>query len=190
MSTVAERGDILRKLAVPAVAIAGGLIAAFFLLTGGDEDATLGMLEEGRPEVGSSAPDFALADVRDDGVVRKLSDYEGKVVVLNWYATWCAPCREEIPLFQRTQDALHDDVVFLLVNLEEPADRAEGMLDELDATMPAVLDSEGDVADRYRVSGMPTTYFIDRDGIVVGGGSGAVSEEALRTELGKVGLTF
>lgn len=190
MAIVEERGDTLRKLALPLVALVGGLIAAVFLLRGGDDEAELGMLEEGRPDVGSPAPDFALADVRDEDSMRKLSDYEGKVVVLNWYATWCAPCVEEIPLFERAQDTLGDDVVFLLVNLEETRERAEGMLDELGATMPAVLDREGSVAERYRVTGMPTTYFIDREGIVVSVSSGGMGEDALHTELARFGLTF
>jgi thiol-disulfide isomerase/thioredoxin len=190
MSTVADRGDLIRKLAVPAMAIVGGLVAAFFLLRGGGDETELGMLEEGRPDVGSPAPDFALADVRDGGETRQLSDFEGNPVVLNWYATWCAPCRDEIPLFQEAQDALGDDVAFLLVNLEEPRDRAEGMLDELGASMTAVLDSEGEVAERYRVTGMPTTYFIDADGTVESTSSGGMDEEQLQEALAGLGLEY
>lgn len=204
MSTQANPRSWVGTLAMFGAMSLLALVVAYFLYSGDDDEGddaaangdgtpatlTLGVLDPERPEVGEVAPDFALLDTRDGETVRKLSDYRGKVVVLNWYATWCGPCRSEIPEFQEAQDALPQDVVFLLVNLEEPQDRAAGFLEELDATMVSVLDSEGEVAEHYRVTGMPTTYFIDREGKVTVSGRGLVTEEALREELGKLGLEY
>jgi cytochrome c biogenesis protein CcmG, thiol:disulfide interchange protein DsbE len=175
-----------------------GAGAVLFALRGGDSDEApgetvevrIGVLDPFRPEDGGPAPDFALVDARDGKTVHRLSDYRGKVVVVNWYASWCGPCRAEIPDFQEAQDALGDEVVFLLINLQEDQAVAAGFLEDLDATLLAVLDSEGKVAEHYRVRGMPTTFFIDREGNVSISGSGLVTRTALETELAKLGLEF
>lgn len=173
-----------------AAAFALGVVIWFIMAGGGDDDANLGVIDDHRPDTGEIAPDFALLDVRDGETVRQLSDYRGQAVVLNWYASWCNPCKEEIPEFQEAQDALEGDVVFLLVNLEQDRGEANRFLDELDATMTSVLDSDGSVARHYRAINLPTTYFIDAEGRISSDGVGFVSEEILREELGKLGLEY
>ena len=184
-------------------------VGAWLFAAGGDEDARpvasaksgsgaqaangLGPLESQPPEMGQPAPDFALVDARDGTTVRKLSDYRGKTVVLNWFATWCGPCRSEMPDFEAAYEALggsQGDVVFLLVNLQESSEQASGMLAEFNATYPAVLDASGSVANHYRILGMPTTFFIDRDGIVRNSGRGRVTEETLKRELAALGHPY
>lgn len=175
-----------------ATTIAAAAIAWLFFGGSGDEGGAeeLGPLDSFKAEVGSPAPDFALLDVRDGKTVRRLSDYRGKVVVLNWFASWCGPCAREMPDFEEAYQALGGDVVFLGVNLMEPRETAAKMLEDLGVTYPAVLDSEGKVAEAYRVQGMPTTYFIDRDGTVRAAGTGLVTQEALRAELAKLGVQY
>lgn len=143
-----------------------------------------------RPEVGRPAPDFALANARAPDRVVRLSDFRGSPVVLNWFATWCGPCRAEIPDFQAAYAALGGEVVFLGVNLQESPDAAVGMLDEFGAAYPALLDEEGDVALHYRLPGMPTTFFIDADGVVRAWGAGLIVEETLVEELAKLGVAY
>lgn len=143
-----------------------------------------------RPEVGRPAPDFALANARAPDRVVRLSDFRGRPVVLNWFATWCGPCRAEIPDFQAAYEALGGEVVFLGVNLQESPDDAVGMLDEYGAAYPALLDEEGDVALHYRLPGMPTTFFIDAGGVVRAWGAGLIVEETLVEELGKLGVDY
>ena len=143
-----------------------------------------------RPEVGQPAPDFALANARAPDRAVRLSDFRGRPVVLNWFATWCGPCRAEIPDFQAAYEALGGAVVFLGVNLEESAEDAAGMLDEFGATYPALLDAEGDVALHYRLPGMPTTFFIDAEGVVRAWGAGLIVEETLVAELAKLGVDY
>ena len=120
----------------------------------------------------------------------RLSDFRGRPVVLNWFATWCGPCRAEIPDFQAAYEALGGEVVFLGVNLQESPDDAVGMLDEYGAVYPALLDEEGDVALHYRLPGMPTTFFIDADGVVRAWGAGLIVEETLVEELAKLGVDY
>jgi len=178
----------LGVLAAIVVAAAGVWL---FLSSGGDEDPRiLGLLDSNKPDVGQPAPDFALVDVRDDGNVIQLSDFRGKVVVLNWYASWCGPCRSEMPAFEVAYENLGDDVVFFGVNLQETRQDAAAMLDDMATTYPSVLDPDGEVGQRYRVTGLPVTYIIDRDGMVVSGGQGVMTEETLRTELAKFGLVY
>lgn len=149
-----------------------------------------GVVDSHRPEVGQPAPDFALANARDPERIVRLSDFRGTPVVLNWYASWCGPCRQEIPGFQRAYEALEGEVVFLGVNLQEDAERAVGLLDVFVAKYPALLDEEGAVAVHYRLLGMPTTYFIDAEGIVRASGAGLITEEVLALELAKLGLDY
>lgn len=143
-----------------------------------------------RPEVGQPAPDFALANARAPDRVVRLSDFRGRPVVLNWFATWCGPCRAEIPDFKAAYEALGGAVVFLGINLEESAGDATGMLGEYGATYPALLDEEGAVALHYRLPGMPTTFFIDAEGVVRAWGAGLIVEETLVAELAKLGVDY
>jgi cytochrome c biogenesis protein CcmG, thiol:disulfide interchange protein DsbE len=154
-------------------------------------NASLGPLDPNRPKIGEEAPDFALLDARDGVTVRKLSDFRGKAVVLNWYASWCGPCRAEIPEFQAAYAALGDQLVILGVNYAEERDRAQSILDIFAAKYPAVLDSEGKVADHWRVgAGLPTTFFIDRDGILRGTQIGQVGGQDFIDQLAKVGIAY
>ncbi len=183
-------------LTVVAVAVAV-LVVWLFVAGGSGEGEPLGstgtatgMIDSHRPEVDKPAPDFALANARDPERIVRLSDFHGKPVVLNWYASWCAPCRAEIPDFQRAYKALDGEVVFLGVNLQEDAKQAVGLLDVFVAKYPALLDAEGAVAVHYRLLGMPTTYFIDADGIIVSFGTGRIFEETLVAELAKLGVEY
>ena len=165
-------------------------VVVVLLMSGAEEGSDMGVIDEHRPVVGELAPNFALVDLHDDTLVRQLSDFHGQVVVLNWYASWCGPCAREIPDFQEAQDALGDEVVFLLENLQESRERAQSFLDGLDATMISVLDRDGDVLAHYRGTGMPTTFFIDREGRISAGGSGLVTEDMLRKELAALELEY
>lgn len=178
--------------AVLAAALLAAAGAAWYALTGEDPttpaDAPLGPLEGRAAELGQPAPDFALLDARDGATVRRLSDYHGKVVVLNWFASWCAPCEREMPDFEQAWRQAPDRFVVLGVNLQEPPERARAMLERLGVTFPAVLDSEGTVAGAYRITGMPTTFFIDESGVIRSAGAGLVTPETLRAELAKLGI--
>jgi succinate dehydrogenase hydrophobic membrane anchor protein len=102
-----------------------------------------------------------------EGRSQTLAAYAGRVVVLNFWATWCAPCREEMPEFVAAYDRYQDDgLVIVGVNAQETASQAAGFMDNFNMTFPVALDARGDVQQLYNVRGLPTTVFIDREGRV------------------------
>ncbi|MEP7214717.1 MAG: TlpA family protein disulfide reductase [Anaerolineaceae bacterium] len=150
-----------------------------------------GVLEPNRPKEGERAPDFALVDARDTTKVHKLSDYRGKAVVVNWFASWCDPCKREIPEFQNAQDQLGDQLVVLGVNYLEDPGPAVAILDKLKATYVAVLDTNGAVADHYRVGrGLPVTFFIDKEGVLQFFKTGELTPSEFEANLARVGITY
>ena len=116
-------------------------------------------------ELGRYAPDFTLPDM--NGKSATLSDWRGKLVLLNFWASWCAPCRQEMPLLQATHEAYADDgLVVLSINMKEEAQRVESFVEDMGLAFTVLLDEGADVAKLYRVRGAPTTYFIDREGVI------------------------
>jgi len=114
-------------------------------------------------ETGSQAPLFELETA--DGEMVRLEEYRGQVVLLNFWATWCAPCRIEMPLLQSTFDSFQDQgLVILGIDFDEPADLVASFGDELGLTFPLLLDPGGKVQQQYKVRGYPTTVVLDREG--------------------------
>lgn len=118
--------------------------------------------------VGAPAPTFALAAL--DGNRLTLADYRGSVVLINFWTTWCPPCRTEMPALQKVFGQYQDQgFVVLAVNVTEMDDRAEvaPFVEELGLTFPILLDEESRVSeDLYHILGLPTSVFIGRDGVV------------------------
>ncbi|MGD8631340.1 MAG: TlpA disulfide reductase family protein [Gammaproteobacteria bacterium] len=111
------------------------------------------------------APDFELMDT--DGRLHRLSDYRGKTVILNFWTTWCPPCREEIPSMNRAWQQLRDeDVVMLAVNMGEDEDTIFIFTADYPAEFPLLLDRDGAVIAQWPVKGLPTTYIIAPDGSI------------------------
>ncbi len=116
------------------------------------------------PQVGFLAPDFTLTTLAGDTVT--LSELRGKRVVLNFWATWCPPCRAELPHFQAAYEASSDDVAILAVDERESPEHVAAFAKELGLTFPIPLDTDGRVGVEYRVRAYPTTFFIDPDGVI------------------------
>jgi len=103
------------------------------------------------------------------GGERALDDYRDKVVLLNFWATWCPPCREEMPSMQTLYDELADEgLEILAVNVSEEPDVVANFIEENGYSFPVLLDREGRVQLRYSVRAIPTTFVVDRDGSVLG----------------------
>lgn len=137
------------------------------------------------PREGFSAPDFTL-DLLGGGEVT-LSEMRGRVVMINLWTSWCPPCREEMPAIQKVYDDYQDQgLVVLAVNVtdQDSEAAAAAFVDELDLTFPVPLDRDGAVSSRYQLRGLPSTYFIDREGVirsvVVGG---PMSETLIRSKI-------
>lgn len=118
---------------------------------------------EGRPE----APDFSLKLLGGDEV--SLSDYRGKVVFMNFWATWCGPCRLEMPSMQRLYESVTSDrFEIIAVNLKESEEMVGDFMDELGLIFPVMMDSTGFVGSKYSVRGIPTTFLLDKQGRLIG----------------------
>ena len=118
------------------------------------------------PELGRAAPDFTLPDLAGKPV--RLAEFRGKTAVLvNFWATWCPPCREEMPTLERLSQARRGAIRVLGVNLDavNPA-KVRAFVRELGVTFPILRDPDFAVGELYRVRGLPTSFVIDRDGIV------------------------
>ncbi len=115
--------------------------------------------------LGSPAPDFALPSL--DGPSVRLADFKGRPVLINFWATWCVPCREEMPLMQEVYEQYRErGLVILAINMEEDAQTVRRWVDQGGFTFTFVLDSEGEQVKRYNVTAAPTSYFVGRDGVI------------------------
>lgn len=134
----------------------------------------------------AAAPDFTAYDA--DGNAVQLSDYFGKPLVLNFWASWCGPCKSEMPAFQQAYEQ-EDGVQFLLVNMtggrETQAD-AEALLAQEGYTFPVLFDLDLDAAMTYGVTALPTTYFLDAEGNLVAWAQGAIDAETLQKGLSMI----
>lgn len=110
-----------------------------------------------------TAPEFDLKDPGDRP--QRLADYRGKPIILNFWATWCPPCREEMPSMQRAFEAVADDGIALIaINVGEDADTIEQFLANYPVEFPLPMDLDSRVVQSYPVKGLPTTFVIDADG--------------------------
>src|SRR5699024_10569757 len=133
-------------------------------------------------EKGNAAPDFELETL--DGEKVSLSDYRGERVLLNFWATWCPPCRAEMPDLEKFNQ--NHDVTILGVNLtqtEDNTDTVKDFVDEYDTTFPILLDENVEVAGLYGIQPIPTSYMIDSQGIIQNKAFGALQYDMMVSEL-------
>jgi cytochrome c biogenesis protein CcmG, thiol:disulfide interchange protein DsbE len=149
----------------------------------------VGLLDKAPPErlkIGDKAPDFRLTQLGGDPV--QLSKLRGKTVLINFWATWCDPCKDEMPILQRAYlQYKNQDVVFLAVNVRDSADAAKSYFKTNNLTMPVLIDLTGDVPGGYRVTGYPETYLVDKNGNIGEFHIGPITTDAdLESKLQKV----
>jgi peroxiredoxin len=155
-----------RKLIVILLVVIGsaGIFSLYFFIF---EGKGLGPREDYRATVGASAPEFSLPTLRGDFV--KLSDYRGKVVFLNIWATWCGPCREEMPfmeaLYQRLKGRQFE---MLAISIDRGGKETVGsFVSKYGLRFPVLLDPESKTYKLYGLTGVPETFIIDRKGIIL-----------------------
>jgi peroxiredoxin len=147
-------------MAVAAVGLRGSKVGDLLQSTvsGGDSS-------EVWARVGDPSPDFELTTL--DGSKARLSDFKGQPVVVNFWATWCGPCQSEMPAIQAAHDRYaKDNVNFLGVNVQESRDAAQFFMTSKSLAFPILLDIAGDVSRTYRVKSLPSTFFVDRQGVL------------------------
>jgi len=136
------------------------------------------------PVAGFLAPDFSLT--ARDGASYQLSSLRGKVVLVNFWASWCGPCRSEMPAFQRVYNDYKDSgLVVLAVNTawQDTVDGREAFIAEYNLTFPILLDESQTTSRLYRIQAMPTSFLIGRDGIIRLAIVRPLSETSLRAQV-------
>ncbi len=136
-------------------------------------------------QVGDTAYDFTLNDL--DGNLISLSDYRGRPVILNFWATWCVPCRVEMPELQQALNDYEDEgLAILALNQQESREAVEAFFEEFDLSLTSLLDSEGTVSRLYSIVVFPGTVFINADGQVTAIHRGVLVREQIDDYLGEM----
>lgn len=127
------------------------------------------------------APDFTV--YTEDGKKVKLSDFQGKPVILNFWASWCFYCKQEMPEFAEVYAKEKDSIQFLFVDWvggNETEDSAKAYLKDQNLSLPVYYDRDGDAVSAYGLAGIPATFFIDKDGNLVAGANQMIDQDTLQ----------
>jgi len=158
------------------------LLTAVLVLSGCGQEPAPASPGNSAPVMDSLAPDFTLKDL--DGNTVRLSDFRGKVVFLNFWATWCGPCRMEMADIEEVhQEYRNRGVVVLGVDLRESAGMVRSFVQQGGYTWTFLLDTSGQVGTAYRVRGIPSSFFIDREGVIRAVAVGAIPGETMEQYL-------
>lgn len=175
-----ERKEIMKKIIVTIILV--GLVGyTIYNAAFSEKTAAVGI------EKGNVAPDFEL--VKLSGETIKLSDYKGKKVMLNFWASWCGPCRAEMPDMQELHEEGREDLVILAVNATHTEQSESGpanFVSEYGLTFPILIDEAGRVNETYQVIALPTTYFIDSEGKIADKFTGTLSYEQMLNGISKL----
>ena len=166
-----------QRLAIGIIVLLIGFVAINYFVK---NDVQYGVTSEGTGlDSNEVPPQFLLKTI--EGNELSLEEYKGKKVILNFWATWCKPCREEMPAFEAFKQQ-RDDVVVIAVNMtykDSSVEKVNEFLTTNDLTFPVVLDEKGDVSKAYNVINIPSTYFLDEEGKIIQRVEGAVKIDQL-----------
>lgn len=139
------------------------------------------------PAGGALAPDFTLVNLESENV--SLSDFKGQPVLINLWATWCGPCRIEMPTIQSRFEEYRDEgFIVLAVNFDEPRADVQSFREEFGLTFQILLDPGANVQKLYRTRSYPTSFFVDRKGVIQAQHIGVMTEGNLDGNLAQIGL--
>jgi peroxiredoxin len=188
-----RRSESLIYRLAAGILIAAGIAIIYFFgfpTRGGDNQPTEPITTDIRqiaPEEGAFAPDFNLFNTEGESI--QLSQLVGQPVLINFWATWCAPCLTEMPVFQdRFERHNQDGLRILAVDFDEPEEDVVFFKEELGLTFDLLLDPGGEIQSLYRVLGYPTSYFVDSEGVIQVQHIGVMTESQLDGYLEQIGI--
>lgn len=138
------------------------------------------------PEKNEMVADFSLTDLSGSEI--RLEDLKGKPILINFWASWCVPCREEMPLLEKYFQKYPQEIQMVAVNDGESKAVVRAFADELDLSFPILLDPQSEISRQYNVLGLPSTFFIDEGGIIKFQHTGILTEEQLLKYLNELGI--
>ena len=179
----------LRRYALSLLVVLGIVAALYYFDEGRSASASFTSVQleaSGQPpRIGEPAPDFLVTD--PDGNTYRLSDLRGKPVWLNFWATWCPPCRAETPDLEAVyEEKKADGLVLLGISLGEEVPTVKSYVEAAGITYRIGMDSNSRIAGLYRINGLPTHFFIDKDGIIRDMQVGGLSRSAIYKKLQKI----
>jgi cytochrome c biogenesis protein CcmG/thiol:disulfide interchange protein DsbE len=171
----------MKRAIVVTVSLAtiGLVVYVLFKSFGSDPRAVPFMLS------GQKAPDFAIKRL-DTGEVVRLSDYKGRPIVVNFWATWCGPCAMEHPVLEWGAKRWKDQVVFLGIVFEDSEQNTKDFLSRRGWSLTQLFDATSTVAVDYGVAGVPETYFITRDGLILGKIAAPLDHQLLASSIAEI----
>lgn len=192
-----------RRLWVHVVRVAGvGVLLALLVtvaltvrrqIAGPSTSSSIGVVgvagggESSAPEIGKPAPELALTTL--NGAFLRLSDLRGKTILLNFWATWCGPCKQEMPLLVRTAQASADQgLVVVGIDVQESEAQVRSFVQQVGVTYPIAIDGDGSATAAYRVFGLPTSWVIDSAGVARASHFGPLNDADLAKVLRSAGL--
>jgi thiol-disulfide isomerase/thioredoxin len=142
----------------------------------------IGINKKGLSVGREAAPSFTLSD--PEGKEISLSDFKGKPVVLNFWATWCPPCIAEMPALNTISDSYKDSGVIVIgINSGESVETVKSFVGKFGISFPVLLDGDQKINDKYKIFGLPTTFFIDKNGVIVDQIVGGAEEEIFNSKI-------
>lgn len=129
-------------------------------------------------EVGNKAPNFSLKNMNNEEIA--LRDLEGQKVFINFWASWCPPCKAEMPDIEKLHENHGEDIKIIAVNLEEAKEKVEKYLENEDLNFTVLLDKNKNVANKYLIRAIPTSYFLNKNGIIIEKNLGVLSYEKMK----------
>jgi len=161
------------------ILIAAALVVILFVGLGKDPAAIRS------PLIDKPAPSFALREVGTNNTI-DISQYRGKPLIINFWATWCGPCWEEHPVLVANARMLQPNVQFIGVVFQDKEDKILGFLQQRGTAYPTLVDERGKTAIAYGVGGVPETYFVDANGVIRAKYAGPMSADIIQANLQKV----
>ena len=179
-STIQGNTNVVKGIAILVLAILISLFTIF--LATGLSNRTSVTGRSGEQLIGEKSPEFLAAAIDGDSV--SLSNYLGSPIVLNFWASWCPPCRDETPHFEKMWRLYRQKGVVLIgINVQDTVADADRYIKEFDVTFTNAIDKDGKIMVDYGVTGLPVTFFINREGIIIGRWVGSIGESNLKSRV-------